>query len=177
MEPYLGQIQAFGFNFTPRGWAHCNGQLLPISQNQALFSLLGTIYGGDGRTTFALPDLRGRVPMNYGQGSGLSNQPIGERSGAERVTLNTNEIPAHTHATTVNVNITPGEQSVPVNNFLAKDNGGTNNYSATSTSGATLNPSAVSVQNTGGSQSHYNMQPYLAINYCIALTGLYPSRS
>ena len=197
-QPYLGQLMLFAGNFAPVGWALCNGQLLPIAQNQALFSLLGTIYGGDGRTTFALPDLRGRVPIHFGQGPGLSNRPIGQRSGQEQVTLSILEMPSHNHTATVGgggsgsaiqqsadaaVNETPatGDVHAIVNfrNGLSTQNvksfGPANNL----VDGQTISggSSTVTIQNTGGSQPHNNMQPYQVINYCIALVGIYPSRS
>lgn len=166
MEPFLGQIQAFGFNFAPRGWAHCNGQLLPIAQNTALFSLLGTIYGGDGRTTFGLPDLRGRVPMSFGSGVGVSPKSIGQRGGTETNTLGVNNLPAHNHAIAAKAE---GDTDDPNGNVVAGD--GTNAF------GATSDINAQTTANTGGGQAVNNMQPYVVINYCIALTGLFPSRS
>ena len=168
MEPFLGQIQAFGFNFAPRGWAHCNGQLLPISQNEALFSLLGTTYGGDGRTTFGLPDLRSRVPVHQGQGTGLSNRPMGQRSGVEAVTLSAAEMPSHNHSLhgIKKAGQSAGPEYGVVRDDYAPSSGTPNVSLGTNT-----------VMPTGGNQAHYNMQPYLVINYCIALEGLYPSRS
>ncbi|MEM8618040.1 MAG: tail fiber protein [Pseudomonadota bacterium] len=192
MEPFIGQIQAFGFNFAPRGWALCNGQLLAINSNTALFSLIGTFYGGDGRTTFALPDLRGRSPMHYGTGAGLSPRPIGQRAGVEGVTLSVAQIPPHSHSGEV----APGTTR-PVT-IAAYDGEGTEEdadghvlasapsiYSA-STPDTSLNAAAASVDLagtpvagnlTGGGLSHTNMPPYLVLNYCIALQGIYPSRS
>ena len=169
-EPFIGQIQTFGFNFAPRAWALCNGQLLPISQNTALFSLLGTIYGGDGRTTFALPDLRGRMPMHYGQGSGLSNRQISQSSGAESHQLSVGELPGHTH--THNVTAAVGDSPSPVGTVPATANDGESNYS-TETSGL----STVSGNSQGGGQAHNNMPPFLVINFSIALTGIFPSRN
>ncbi|MDB4412532.1 tail fiber protein [bacterium] len=169
-EPFIGQIQTFGFNFAPRAWAFCNGQLLPISQNNALFALIGTIYGGDGRTTFALPDLRGRMPMHYGQGSGLSNRQIGQSSGAESHQLSVGELPVHTH--THNVTAAVGDSPSPVGAVPATANDGESNYS-TATSGL----SAVNGNSQGGGQAHNNMPPYLAINFSIALTGIFPPRN
>ena len=174
MEPFIGQIMMFGFNFNPRGWAFCNGQLLPIVQYQALFSLLGTMYGGDGRSTFGLPDLRGRVPISFGQGSGLPNYPIGQRSGAESVTLNTNNLPSHNHDVVIGVTEEDGNTNEANGNILAK--AANNNFSTGSpTSGQELD--GVTTSNTGNSQTFSNMQPYLAINFCIALTGIFPSRN
>jgi len=172
MDPFLGQIQAFGFNFAPRGWALCNGQLLPIAQNTALFSLLGTTYGGDGRTTFNLPDLRGRVSLHYGSGPGLSTRPIGQKGGAESVTLNTSEIPSHSH--TANAAAEAADSGKPSGNALATPDG-VMIYRANQAPDATLH--AGTVGNTGGSQSHENMGPYLVINWCISLQGIYPSRN
>lgn len=186
-EPFIGQIQPYGFNFAPRGWAKCDGQLLPISSNTALFSLLGTTYGGDGRTTFALPDLRGRVPMHLGSGPGLSTRKIGQKGGAERVTLNEAQMPAHHHSGTVEVSgavqCNPGDGNAdsPGGNTIAKI-ARTNQFSSAGPSSPmhddTITASGnFSTSNAGGSQSHDNMTPYLVINYCIALVGLFPSRS
>lgn len=173
-DPYLGQISMFAGNFAPRGWAFCDGQLLPISQNQALFSLLGTTYGGDGVTTFALPDLRGRAPIHAGNGPGLSNYPLGQRGGLEQVTLAISQLPNHAHTAQVNATSPVGRgqgSDTPVNNFWAE--GGS--YSATSN--ATMSANAVTVQPTGGNQPHENRQPYATINYIIALQGTFPSRN
>jgi microcystin-dependent protein len=161
-EPFLSEIRIFSFSFAPRGWALCGGQLLPINQNQALFSLLGTTYGGDGRVNFALPDLRGRVPVHEGTG-----HTLGQRAGAESHTLNLNETPAHTHLVRASSN--SGNTPVPTNNFLAAAN---NVYRPAD------NPTALSsgtVLNVGGSQAHPNMQPFLTLNFCIALQGIFPS--
>ncbi|WP_299219384.1 tail fiber protein [uncultured Aquimarina sp.] len=196
MEPFLGQIILFGGNFAPRGWALCDGQLLPISSNSALFSILGTVYGGDGRTTFALPDLRGRVPMHAGNGPGLSNRRLGSKGGGETHTLVTPELPSHNHLTqnsestdqtillsTENaVNETPQAGDVPA---VAQFGTG---LSATKVkafgpptnpvNGQTIRSNAgLTILNNGGGQSHNNMQPYLTTNYIIALQGLFPSRS
>lgn len=164
--PFIGQIQSFGFNFAPRGWAMCNGQLLSISQNTALFALLGTTYGGNGQTTFALPDLRSRFPTHMGQGPGLSSKDLGEASGSETVTLTTQQIPAHAHG----VNAT--------GTFETKNPAG----KVPSPKGAYGSPAdtpmdPAMVQPTGGSQPHDNMPPYLTINWCIALQGIFPSRN
>lgn len=164
-EPFLGEIRPFAFGFTPKGWASCDGQLLPIAQNAALFSLLGTMYGGDGRTTFALPDLRGRAGMHV---SSVHTQ--GERAGQENVTLSTAQIPLHSH--TVNCSNTIGNQTSPAGKFWAQDSDG--NVVFSSTGGATMASAAIG--NTGG-QPHSNMQPYLVVNYCIAVQGIFPSRS
>ena len=164
-EPVLGEIGPFAFGFTPKGWTSCDGQLLPIAQNAALFSLLGTMYGGDGRTTFALPDLRGRAGMHV---SSVHTQ--GERAGQENVTLSTAQIPLHSH--TVNCSNTIGNQTSPAGKFWAQDSDG--NVVFSSTGGATM--AAAAIGNTGG-QPHSNMQPYLVVNYCIAVQGIFPSRS
>ena len=163
-EPFLAEIRIFSFSFAPRGWAMCNGQLLPINQNQALFSLLGTTYGGDGRVTFALPDLRGRAQIHQGSG-----HTLGERAGEQAHTVNINEIPTHTHV--LNASSNTGDTPVPSNNVLAQ---ASNVYRAEDNL-TSLNPAAVS--NVGGSQAHENMQPYLTLNFCIALQGIFPSQS
>jgi microcystin-dependent protein len=171
-EPFLGQIILVPYNFAPRGWAFCNGQVLPIAQNTALFSLLGTTYGGNGQTTFALPDLRGRVPNGSGQGPGLSNYDLGQVGGTETDTLTVNQMPAHNHL--VNVNSGDGVGARVANNFLS--NSGTELlYDSTQTSAATMAPQMIS--NAGGSQPFGILQPYLTLNYCIALEGIFPSRS
>ena len=167
-DPFIGEIRLFPYNFAPRGWAFCNGQVLSIAQNTALFSLLGTTYGGNGQTTFALPDLRGRVPVSSGQGPGLSNYSLGQVGGTESVTLNTNQMPAHNHQ--VNVNAGGATTSRANGNFPST--GGSYN---SATDGSTFNPNAVS--NTGGNQPHENVQPYLTLNFCIALEGIFPSRN
>lgn len=177
--PFIGTIQAFGFNFNPRGWARCEGQLLPIAQNTALFALLGTIYGGDGRTTFALPDLRGRVPMGMGNGPGLTPRSIGQKSGAENVTLSTANLPAHTHAAAATMAAAggQGDQQGPGGNVLAYDRRETQYSSAAPDVSMNAASVSVSVGSAGNSQSFNIMQPYLVVNYCIALQGLFPSRN
>jgi microcystin-dependent protein len=165
-EPFIGQIMLAGFNFAPVTWALCNGQLLPIAQNTALFSLLGTQFGGDGRVTFALPDLRGRAPVHQGQGPGLTPRTMGEEAGSETVTLINSEMPMHNHLfMTSNV---AGAIGTPNGNFLAgsSDPSVMSLYRPTS-DGSTLNPLEVGL--AGGSQPHNDMQPYLVINFCIAL--------
>jgi microcystin-dependent protein len=182
MDAFVGEIRAVGFNFAPRNWAFCQGQILPINQYTALFSLLGTTYGGDGRSTFALPDLRGRAAVQAGQGGGLSNYPLGQRNGVENVTLLPAQLPAHTHslgtAGSIGVTAAQGDLTSPVNNFLAATNN-LNQYGEESTTGATMNPGSVTgtggVQ--GGSAPHPNMMPYETINYIIALVGIFPPRS
>lgn len=173
-EPFLGEIKMFAGTFAPRGYSFCNGNLLPISQHSALFSLLGTVYGGDGRTTLALPDLRGRVPIHHGSssGPGLSSYNLGQKGGQESVILNTTQLPSHNHAVQVPVNSSPGGESSPAGNYPAA---ATNAYSEDATTGAFA--ATFNTQNNGGGQGHNNIQPYLVINFIIALTGTYPSRS
>ena len=176
--PFLGEIRAFGFNFAPKGWAMCNGQLLSIQQNTALFSLLGTTYGGNGVTTFALPDLRGRVAVNQAQGPGLSNYPLGTQIGTETVTLTTNQIPQHNHLWAANNAL--GDHPSPLGNFLAGARVPTNNvpvptYAAPG--GATVPLAAAMIGLTGNNVPHQNMQPYLVVTYGIALSGIFPSRN
>ncbi|KAA3621194.1 MAG: phage tail protein [Flavobacterium sp.] len=172
MEPFIGQIQAFGFNFAPRGWAKCEGQLLSISNFTALFSLLGTTFGGDGRTSFGLPDLRGRSIVGIGNGPGLSNITWGEKAGTESITLNANNIPAHAHGVNVPVSSTAGEEST-ANGQVIADNAGAFNEDATS--GAALK--AFNTANFGNGQAFGSRNPFLGINMCIALEGVFPSRS
>ena len=169
-DPFVAEIRIFGFNFAPTGWAFCDGQLLPISQNTALFSLLGTVYGGDGKSTFALPDLQGNVPMHPGQGQGLSERFLGEMGGAESVTLLNSEIPFHTH--TVSVSSQLGLENHPQGQkFAAGD--GVNMHAPAANLGA-MSPSALAP--AGGGLPHNNMQPYLTLNFCIALGGVFPPR-
>lgn len=172
MEPFLGQIQAFGFNFAPRGWLFCQGQLLPINQNQALFSLLGTMYGGDGRTTFALPDLRGRSIVGFGQGNGLSNLNIGQAGGSETVTLLTANLPAHNHALTATDSDANSDEA---SSGARLGTAGVSIYASGGTGSVVL--AADSTTQTGGGQPFNNRSPYLGINYCIAIQGIFPSRS
>lgn len=169
--PYVGSISMVAFNFEPVGWALCSGQLLPISQYDALFSLLGTTYGGDGQNTFALPDLRSRVPIHQGQGPGLPAYVIGQSGGQESVNLTLNQMPVHNHSFAVNSN--GGTSDNPASNFMASNSEGTKHYSNLAGS----NANGASIGNTGGSQPHNNMPPYLCINFIIALEGLYPSRN
>ena len=171
-EPFIGEIFMGGYNFAPRGYALCQGQLLSISQNTALFSLLGTTYGGNGQTTFALPDLRGRVPMGWGQGPGLSPNSLGQVSGTETVTLLVTQMPAHNHL--VNAVSEPGDGSSPQGTFLANSGALDKEYKAT---GTMVNMNANAVAPAGGSQPHSNMQPYLVLNIYIAIEGIFPSRN
>ena len=171
-DPFVAEIRIFPFNFAPKGWAFCDGQLLPISQNTALFSLLGTTYGGDGRSNFALPNMQGNAPMHPGQGPGLSLHDLGEAGGSETVTLLTSEIPAHFH--NLRAAASTGTKSVPSANVLAKTSGAT----PYAISGSPLVAMAVGALNpAGGDQPHNNMQPYLTLNFCIALQGVYPPRT
>ena len=172
VETFLGEIRMFAGNFAPIGWAFCQGQLLPIAQNQALFSLLGTTYGGNGTTTFALPDLRGRVPVGFGQGPGLSNRVIGEQFGSELVTLNINQMPSHNH--TVNAVTTEGNQNLPTNSLPANTKALDKEYSDAN---ANTTMKATMVNPTGGSQPFGVSQPSLGVNFIIALQGIYPSRN
>jgi len=219
MEPFIAQIMLFGGNFAPRGWAFCDGSLLPISQNTALFSLIGTIYGGDGRTTFALPDLRGRAPIHQGHmPGGQYSYRLGQRGGQESNTLNTSHLPAHNHpvsgsgggisgsatatisgapGVTMNVSDDNDAGEEPNGNYLGKNDAGAlyaSGHNGTmasgaisadaetlavsvDTSGLSVNMSGLSTGNTGGGQPIQNMQPYIAMNYIIALQGIFPSRS
>jgi len=169
-EPFVGEIRMFAGNFAPRGWAFCDGQLLAVSQNDALFSLLGTIYGGDGRTTFGLPDLRGRIPLHQGTGPGLSQRRLGSKGGSENVTLTTNQLASHTHD--FNANKADATGAAPQGKVTAKIVGG--RLYRTDSQNTDLASTVVS--NTGGSNSHTNLMPTLCINYIIALVGIYPSR-
>lgn len=173
-EPFIAEIRIFAGNFAPRSWAFCDGQLLPVSQNTALFSLIGTTYGGDGRTTTALPNLAGRAAMHPGRGPGLTSRRLGQRGGVEMVTLSEAQMPNHNH--TMRASIEPGELNIPSSQrSLARSSGA---FAYKAPSGATQVPlSDRSMPSTGGSQAHNNMQPFIAINYIIALQGLYPSRS
>jgi len=171
-NPFLGEIQLVAFNFAPQGWAFCNGQLLSISQNTALFSLLGTTYGGDGVTTFALPNLQGRVPLHFGAGQGLSPRNLGQLGGEEAVTLTAAQMPAHSHS--ANCHPAAGDGNTPVNKYWSKDLG-TQSGTYHSTGGAAMNPGALS--NAGEGRPHDNMPPFLGLNFIIALQGIFPSRS
>ena len=169
-EPFVAEVRMFAGNFAPRGWAFCDGQLLAVSQNDALFSLLGTIYGGDGRTTFGLPDLRGRIPIHAGSGPGLSPRRLGAKGGAENVTLTVNQLPSHTHTPVgtddINTVSDPAGRVTghPIRNI----------YRAPGDQSQTMSSAATS--KVGGSRSHTNLQPFLCSNYIIALFGIYPSR-
>jgi len=186
--PFIGEIRLVSFNFPPKGWTFCQGQLLPINQNQALFSLLGTFYGGNGQTTFALPDLRGRVPISFGQGQGLASYSIGQIGGTETLTLLSTQMPQHTHTAT------PSQLTgaVPCKNGNANQRRPGGNVPAVEAANVTavystaapetaeaasVSSVAIAAVNIGGSQPHLNLQPYLVMNYCIALQGIFPSQS
>jgi len=170
-EPFIGQISMFAGNFAPRGYAFCDGQLLAVSSYDALFSLLGTMYGGDGRTTFGLPDLRGRVPIHYGTGPGLTPRNMGSKGGAEAVTLTVNQLPSHTHPLTASADpsTSPNSGQAVLGNSGAEEFYGTGGFSTPLSSN--------SVTSVGGSISHTNIQPFQCINFIIALVGIYPSRN
>jgi microcystin-dependent protein len=172
-DPFIGEIKMFAGNFAPQGYAFCDGQLLPINQHQALFSLLGTTYGGDGRTTFALPDLRGRVPVHPGQGAGLIQRQLGERGGQENVALSESQLAAHTHAAFGTQE--EANSKSPGNALLATTQGNRKIYDSTGKANAALDSGTVG--SSGGGQEHDNMQPYLGIHFIIALEGIFPSRS
>jgi microcystin-dependent protein len=172
MDPFVAEIRIFGFNFAPKGWAFCNGQLLPLSQNTALFSLLGTTYGGDGKSTFALPDLQGNAPMHPGQGPGLSLHDLGETGGSESVTLLESEMPSHNH--TMRATLDDANLAIPQSTrSLAKASA---NLYNTSNAGGTSPLALQALPAAGGSLPHNNMQPYLTMNFCIALQGVFPPR-
>ena len=172
MDPFVAEIRIFPFNFAPKGWAFCDGQILPLSQNTALFSLLGTTYGGDGKSNFALPDMQGNAPMHPGQGPGLSLHDLGETGGSETVSLLESEIPAHSHQ--LRASSDPADQPVPspARSLARSSNGFAWNatFSASQMSDNAIAPA-------GGDQPHNNMQPYLTLNFCIALQGVYPPRT
>ena len=169
-EPFLAEIRMVGFNFAPRGWAFCDGQILPISSNLSLFSLLGTTYGGDGRTSFALPDLRGRSPIHVSSAHGW-----GQKSGEETHTLGLSEIPSHTH--TLQASGAGATQASPTDSLLAVSTLASGNIYSTNAQEPDVSLETSAIANAGGGQGHNNMQPYLVLNFCIALQGLFPSRS
>lgn len=172
MDPFIGQIQIFGFNFPPQGWSFCNGQLLAISQNTALFSLLGTVYGGDGRTTFGLPDFRGRAPIHPGQGPGLSSITQGQKSGIENVTLVTSNLPAHNHAVRATNSDATSDEPLPGSRLGVSN---ANVYAASGTSNVNL---AVDSTTSTGNNTSFNIRnPYIGVYYSIALFGIFPSRN
>ena len=174
-SPFLAEIRIFTFNFAPKGWAFCDGQILPLSQNTALFSLLGTTYGGNGTSNFALPNLQGCAPLHFGQGAGLSLYNLGETGGSTTVTLLNSEIPTHTHSAACNSSA--GGQMTPGHNVWGTAKVGRqaeNRYSSSAGTGPMMAPSALAAE--GGGQPHNNLPPYLTLNFCIALQGVYPPR-
>jgi len=204
MNGTIGEIRGFGGNFAPRSWALCQGQLLAISTNTALFSIIGTTYGGDGRTTFALPDLRGRIPIGEGTGPGLTTRKLGERSGSETNTITANQMAVHTHfvtgggvtgvsgsaTATMHVNNTSGSSSNPADNYLGFESGSIGLYESTpdgstlnsravtlDTSGLAVQVSGLSLSPTGGGQPVNNMKPFLTVNWIVCMQGIYPSRN
>jgi len=172
-DPFVAEIRIFPFNFAPTGWAFCDGQLLPISQNTALFSLLGTTYGGDGNTNFALPNLQGQAPMHPGQGPGLSLHNLGESGGSDTVTLLTSQIPGHNHA--LMASNQPGEDASPTGEALGRSVGAALYQTNTAQNLVAMAPAALVV--SGGGQPHNNLMPYLTLSFCIALQGVYPPRT
>lgn len=173
-DPFLAEIRIFPFNFPPTGWAFCNGQLLPLSQNTALFALLGTVYGGDGKSTFALPDLRGSAAMHPGQGQGLSERVQGEVGGSETVTLLNSEMPLHTHSLSASPD--PADLTAPGPTRLLAGSQGGNIYAPANPAPPLTSIAPQALTLAGGSQPHNNMQPYLTFNFCIALQGVFPPR-
>ena len=174
-EPFIGEIIMFGGNFAPRGWSFCDGQLLAISSHSALFSILGTTYGGDGRVTFGLPDMRGRVPVHAGNGPGLTPRPLGQRSGQEIVTLTTNQIPSHNHSVAMHLAAGTANTTTGANNPIGNIAGANIFDNEDDVGNKTLK--GIVQQNVGGNQWHTNEQPYLTVNFIVALLGLYPSRN
>jgi len=181
-DQFVAEIRIFPFNFAPVGWAMCNGQLLPISQNTALFSLIGTFYGGDGKSTFGLPNLQGSVPIDQGQGAGLTDRAIGESGGESAITLLQSEMPSHAH--TLQATTTPGNTATAAGSQLALATAGggksggayvANFYSSNIASPTAMSPNAIGF--AGGNQPHNNMMPYLGLNFCIAMQGIFPSRA
>ncbi|MCA8992079.1 MAG: phage tail protein [Planctomycetaceae bacterium] len=171
-DPFIAEIRIFAGNFAPRGWSFCDGQTLPIAQNTALFSLLGTTYGGDGRTNFKLPDLQGSAPIHSGRGPGLTDRRLGEKGGAENVTLTVAQMPGHKHTATVSLQ--PGADDDPTGNYLG--GGGVAATLLYAANTAPANSDLAALPNSGGNVAHNNMMPYLSLNFIIALVGLYPSR-
>ena len=170
-EPFVGEIRMFAGNFAPRGWAFCDGQLLAVSQNDALFSLFGTIYGGDGRTTFGLPDLRGRIPIHAGSGPGLSPRSLGAKGGAENVTLTVNQLPSHSH--TAQGSTAVANETAPAGRVVGQAGGF--DFFQSGTGSAAMSTSMVT--GVGGSRSHSNLMPFLCVHFIVALFGIFPSRT
>jgi len=172
-EPYIGEIRMVGFQYAPEGWANADGQILSIAEHSTLYSLYGTLYGGDGRTNFALPDFRGRVPIHTGHGAGLPTYQQGQAGGYPSVVLTANQAPSHTHPASVHAKAATADQATPAGHFWAEP--GRAAYATDQDS--TMHEDAVQVQaNTGGGQPHENMQPYLTVRFCVAMIGLYPPR-
>lgn len=169
-EPFVGEIRMFAGNFAPRGWAFCDGQLLAVSQNDALFSLFGSVYGGDGRTTFGLPDLRGRIPIHAGQGPGLSERRLGAKGGEENVTLTVNQLPSHTHP--LQATQSQASNTSPAGRAFAPTTFG----DVYSSRFDPQNMSSQAITTVGGSRSHTNLMPFLCVHFIVALVGIYPSR-
>jgi len=172
-DPFLGEVRCFGFNFAPVNWASCNGQLMPISQNAALFNLIGTIYGGNGQSTFALPNLQSRVPVHQGTDRSGTSYVAGEISGVEQLMLSTTEIPVHSHSISATTNIAVLKRPISGTRYAASSGG--NTFYAAPSSMTAIAPSTISA--TGGNQFHPNIQPYLTLNWCICLVGIFPSQS
>ncbi|SNR43948.1 phage tail protein [Puniceibacterium sediminis] len=175
-EPFIAEIRIFAGNFAPRSWAFCDGQLLPVSNNTALFSLIGTTYGGDGRTTTALPNLQGRAPMHPGRGPGLTARRLGEKDGNETALLTEEHIPKHTHTVRATTSAATANMAPGTTTSLSRSSFGDNLYQS-DTSGNLVDLAEEAVAAAGGNQSHTNLQPYLTLNFIIALAGIYPSRS
>ena len=174
MDPFVAEIRIFPFNFAPKGWAFCDGQILPLSQNTALFSLLGTTYGGDGKSNFALPNMQGNAPMHPGQGPGLSLHDLGETGGSETVSLLESEIPSHSHG--LRAYNAPGDSTGPAPNHALAGTTGAHGYQSTTNTNLVA-MSDQTIAPAGGDQPHNNLQPYLTLNFCIALQGVYPPRT
>jgi len=172
-EPFIGEIRMFGGNFPPSGWAFCNGQTIPISENDALFTLIGTTYGGDGQETFNLPDLQGRIPIHAGTAQSGTTYQIGEKAGVETVTLTVQQIPGHNHVPLATTD--PGDQSTPVNNFWSATFTGDQIYDPAPTAGGNMNNTLIAL--AGGSQPHENLAPYLCISFIISLFGVFPTQN
>lgn len=176
-DPLLGQLMAFGGNFCPRGWAETNGALLPISSYSALFSLLGTTYGGDGRTTFGLPDLRARAPVGDGNGPGIGDYRLGQKGGTTSFTLTINEMPSHTHSGTVAASPADGDTNIPVRNSFAASTNGSNVYLDGDPAINNMHPDTLRINATGGGTAVQKVSPFQAVKWCIAIQGVYPSRN
>ena len=174
-DPFIGEIRIFAGNFAPYGWALCNGQILSISQNTALFAVIGTTYGGDGKTNFALPNLQGRIPVKFGQGPSLSNRDLGASFGAETAALTANQMPSHSHSATIS-GANTGTTNQPQDNLFGKIPR-TNMYSTPDAALSNMAEGTISLQDAGGSLAHNNMQPYLTLNFIIAISGIFPVRS